>query len=182
MAIDRDTIEDAVRAYYKEVYCYCCARLTDKTAAEDIVQEVFLLLQAKSGELEPDNLRAWLYSVAHKKLMETRREVFRRSRFVEYEAGVEITDPALVYEFQDNEIEESEIERIKQRIIGSLNPQERALFEEIYEKHVGHRVLAQQLEISENTLNVRLHRMRKHIREMAEAAWVILLCAAVKLR
>ena len=182
MALDRETIEDTVKTHYREVYGYCCARLIDKSAAEDVVQEVFLLLQAKSAELEPDNLRAWLYSVAQKKLLETKRDAYRRSRFVEYEEGIEVMDPALVYEFRDNEIEDGEIERIKRRILTALSPQEQALFEEIYEKHAQRTVLAQQMDISLNTLNVRLHRMRKHIREMAEVAWMILIFAAVKMR
>ena len=180
--MERREFTNAVEQYQDMVYRVAVHYFASSPDGEDVVQEVFLLLQAKSAELEPDNLRAWLYSVAQKKLLETKRDAYRRSRFVEYEEGIEVMDPALMYEFRDNEIEDGEIERIKRRILASLSPQEQALFEEIYEKHAQRTVLAQQMDISVNTLNVRLHRMRKHIRETAEVAWMILIFAAVKMR
>ena len=74
MAITQENIESLAEDYYEEIYGYCFARMLRKRDVEDVVQSVFLTLQEKQAELEPEHLRAWLYSVAHKKLMEKQLE------------------------------------------------------------------------------------------------------------
>ena len=156
--------------------------MLNKQNVEDVVQNVFLTLQSKSAELEPDHLRAWLYSVAQKKLLEQKREEIRTSRLINYEADLTVNDPALLYEISEEGISDAEIDRVKRKIMNALTPEERQLFEAIYEKRIKRRELSQQMGITENALNVRAYRLRNHIRKLAETAFLWIVFVIVKCR
>ena len=58
--------DEIVDKYYSEIYNYCRTKLNfNRTAAEDVTQEVFLALYKKLYRLKlSDNIRAWLYRAA----------------------------------------------------------------------------------------------------------------------
>lgn len=182
MAISQQAIEAAVQEYYEEIYRFCFARMINKNNVEDVVQSVFVVLQEKSEELAPGNLRAWLYSVAQKKVLEERREEVRRSRFVSYDVEIIAKDPMLTYEIVEEHLSEIDVDALKARILQMLTPEERKLFEQIYEKHIKHKVVAKQLNITENTLNVRVHRLKKRIKRLTNAALMVMIFMLVKCR
>lgn len=182
MPIDQSSVESAVQQYYRELFWFCYARMLNKQDVEDVVQSVFALLQEKSGELSPEHIRAWLYSVAQKKLLEEQRDAIRRSRFVSYDTEVIAKDPLLIHEIVEESIAESEVDALKARILQKLTPQERELFEAIYEKHINRKELAEQYRITENALNVRVHRLKNRIKALTKALMTVMLFVFVKCR
>ena len=63
--------EDIVRRYHNELMRFCMAQMHRGTAeAEDVVQEVFLTLYKKKNINLDDNIRAWLYETARRKIKE----------------------------------------------------------------------------------------------------------------
>lgn len=180
MSIDRKAIESVIRQYYGDIYRFCFSRLINKDNVEDVVQNVFVVLQEKSNELTPENLRSWLFNVAEKKLLEERREEVRRSRFVDYDVELIAKDPLLTYEIVEESISESEVDAIKERILQTLTPQERSLFEAIYEKRMKRKDVAKELEITENALNVRVFRLRNHILSLVHTVMTVIILIIVK--
>ena len=186
MSIDQRTIESAIEQYYREIYWFCFSRLINKDIVEDVVQNVFVTLQEKSGGLTADNLRAWLYSVAQKKVLEARRDEVIRSRFVSYDVEMVAKSPSLVYEIVEDHLDDpldgKETDAVKQRILQMLTPAERELFEAVYEKRIKRKELAEQLNITENALNVRVYRMKAHIKEYIRVVMMAALFVFVKCR
>lgn len=58
--------DEIVDKYYNEIYNYCCTKLNfNRTAAEDVTQEVFFALYKKLDRLKlSENIRIWLYRAA----------------------------------------------------------------------------------------------------------------------
>lgn len=182
MSVNQKTIEFAVHQYYSEIYRFCFSRMINKNDVEDVVQNVFVVLQEKSDDLTAENLRAWLFSVAQRKLLEERRDEIRRSRFVSYDVEVIAKDPVLTYEIVEEQISENDVCALKTRILQMLTPEERDLFEQIYEKHVNRKEVAKQLNITENALNVRVHRLKNHIKSLTNAVLMVMIFILVKCR
>ena len=182
MAIDKKTIEAMVQQYYKEIYRYCFSRLINKDSVEDVVQNVFLVMQEKSEELMPEHLRAWLYSVAQKKILEERRDEVRRSRFIAYDMDMIAKDSTFICDIieEENTFDDGDVEAMKTRIIQMLTPEEQRLFEAIYEKHIKRREAAEQFGITENALNVRIYRLKNHIISLAQIVMMIVAFIHVK--
>ena len=61
-----EQLEQQIRHYYREIYCYCISRLKhDLPGAQECTQDVFLLLTEKKAQLDLNgNIRAWLYKSA----------------------------------------------------------------------------------------------------------------------
>ena len=173
-----------VQQYYKEIYWYCFSRLINKDNVEDVVQNIFLVMQEKSEELMPEHLRAWLYSVAQKKILEERRDEVRRSRFIAYDMDMIAKDPTFICDIieEENTFNDGDVEAIKTRIMQMLTPEERCLFEAIYEKRVKRKEAAEQFCITENALNVRVYRLKKHIKSLMHAVMIIVVFIYVKCR
>ena len=182
LSIDQKTIEFAVQQYYSEIYRFCFSRMINKNDVEDVVQNVFVVLQEKGDDLTSENLRAWLFSVAQRKLLEERRDEIRRSRFVSYDVEVIAKDPLLTYEIVEEHISENDVCALKARILQMLTPEERDLFEQIYEKHVNRKEVAKKLSITENALNVRVHRLRNHIKSLTKTVTMLLIFVYIKCR
>lgn len=182
MSINQKEIESAVQQYYDDIYRFCFSRMINKNDIEDVVQNVFVVLQEKSDDLTSENLRAWLFSVAQRKLLEEQREEIRRSRFVTYDVELIAKDPLLTYEIVEEHISENDVCALKARILQMLTPEERDLFEQIYEKHVNRKEVAKKLSITENALNVRVHRLKNHIKSLTNAVLMVMIFILVKCR
>lgn len=88
---DQRAFDSVFRRYRPRVYSFLL-RLTGRPAlAEDLLQETFLRLSRKAGELSPDTrLGAWLFTVARNLVFDERRRVLlsldRISRWREWRA------------------------------------------------------------------------------------------------
>lgn len=182
--LKRKAVDKAVLDYYSDIYCFCLSYLKNEEDAQDITQDVFLLLGEKAKELEDINIRAWLYSTAKNKIMEAYREKVVRSKHISIEEnGHTIADPKSL-DFLDvsDEVSDETILSAKDRLLLKLTPQERALYESIYEKKRGRREVAQELKISERALNMRILRLRRKIEKYVDLAWTVCIIILIKLR
>lgn len=64
-AADPEAFAELYRRYLPRVYAYCHARLGSREAAEDATSQVFVNAYAAIPRLRPDNVRAWLFTIAH---------------------------------------------------------------------------------------------------------------------
>lgn len=178
------TVEKAVHDYYNDIFYFCFSFLNDEEDARDVTQEVFLLLGEKAKELENINIRAWLYSTAKNRIMETRREKIKHSRYISLdEGGHMIADPtaeAFLDDFRG--ITDDEVFSAKDKLISKLSPDERALYEKIYERKLARKEIAQELQISEGAVNMRAFRLRRKIKGLVELAWTLGVIIFIKLR
>ena len=83
--------EEIVIKYRDELVRFCISQMhRGRAAAEDVVQEVFLALYRKKSINLDDNIRAWLYEAARRKITEYNR---KNPEFEDYSAICEQPDP-----------------------------------------------------------------------------------------
>ena len=71
------TVEDLYRAHARQVLAYALRR-TDAATADDVVSEVFLIVERRLADV-PADARPWLYGVARRVLANQRRSDGRRA-------------------------------------------------------------------------------------------------------
>ena len=72
--LDRQALADIYEHYNADIFRYACRLLDDSDLAEDCVAETFSrFLQSVRGGRQPDNVRAYLYRVAHNWVMDQHR-------------------------------------------------------------------------------------------------------------
>lgn len=165
--LDKETIEKIAEECYSYVYSFCYTyTIGNKVAAEDITQDVFLLLQEKAENLNDGNIKAWLISVARLKIKEHFRDVQERYKILTYEDGMGID--ADIFAVVDDYFRDSDekIEKCKAVILKSLTKSEMELYRKIYIEKKKHAVVAAEMNITENAVGVRAVRLRKKIHKL----------------
>lgn len=74
-ALDAEALSAAYREHAAERFGFCLARLGDRHAAQDAVQETFLRLWQAAERYDPDvaGIRTWLYAVARNVVIDQHR-------------------------------------------------------------------------------------------------------------
>ena len=109
------------QAWFRPVYRWIRALAGPGVDAEDLAQEVFIVVQRKLDRFDGANLAGWLYRIVQLTVRDHRqrawfRKIFLRSRDVELD-GIE--SPAAG---QDERLEHRERERRLYQIVNRLNP------------------------------------------------------------
>jgi len=82
---DARSFEEVHRRYRSSVFGYCLMRLVDRQAAEDATQEVFLKVSEASGAAV-ENVKAWIFTVAHNVVIDAARRKRTAPVFAELES------------------------------------------------------------------------------------------------
>ena len=150
-----ETIGEAYRTYLEDVYTYVFRRVGNKAVAEDIVHDVFLtaLNRIEVFQDHPQQ-KGWLMVTARNKLKELRKKMENNP----VESLEEVQDVGAV----ENDYEMIEFELIMHKVIAE---EEWELIKDFYLRGITIRELAEKYGITENAMTVRLHRLRKKIRQ-----------------
>ena len=150
-----EAIEKAYIAHFNAVYTYVLRRVGNATVAEDITHDVFLtaLNRAEVFHNHPQQ-KGWLMVTARNKLKELRKKM-------------ENNPLESLEEVQDVGAEEFDYEKIEFELTmhKMIAEEEWELIKDFYLRGITLRELAGKYGITENAMTVRLHRLRKKIRE-----------------
>ena len=139
--------EDIVRKYRNELMYFCMAQMHRGAAeAEDVVQEVFLTLYKKKNINLDDNIRAWLYETARRKIKEYLR---KNPDFEDLTTVEEKTDQFQLMNETDSPLD-------------ILSEEERKLLESYYMKEEKNDI-AKNNNTSLNALYCKIKRIRKKL-------------------
>lgn len=169
--LDKKTINAIAVKYYDDVYRYCFSHLhCSKTAAEDLTQEVFLLLQQKSEKLEDKNIKSWLFKTSENKSYEYYRAVKKDSVLVDLDNDA--------FSYDENEafilfeecfpLSDEQIDKYKDIVLKSLTKKEQELYNKIYVEKKKYKEIAEELNTTEKAINLRAFRLRKKITTLAK--------------
>lgn len=139
------------RKYWKRLYVLAHNRLKDPKQSQDLVQDIFVRLWERRETLEIENLNAYLYSAI-------RYGVFK------YIAANKITDDfynlaeALSPKASsaDNRIISHELMSAFNKLVDEMPVQRKKIFKMRYEENMKTRVIAEQLAISQKTVQNQL--------------------------
>ncbi|HEV7842737.1 MAG TPA: RNA polymerase sigma factor [Pyrinomonadaceae bacterium] len=121
---DREALEELLKAVQEPLYRYVYRLVNDRTLAEDILQEVFILIYRKLGWLqEPTLFRFWAYRIAS-------REAFKRLKRERRWGAQEVRDEALLAmipaQAPEEALEPELVERLP-ALIARVSPASRAV-------------------------------------------------------
>ena len=119
--------------YYPRLFHFIREYIPNDDLAENMVQDTFLILWNKRGELRDDtNLNAWLYTIARNNcLKRLRDDKLRKSMFISNqlnELELEMNMDALA-NLDTSELTFTEIENIIRNTMDGFSPQCRRIFE-----------------------------------------------------
>lgn len=155
MANAGDVIEDAYKAYFKDVYGYVVRRVGNETVAEDIVHDVFLTALDKIEKFRNHpQQKGWLMVTARNKMRELKKKM-ENNPLESLEEMMEVGEEEGDYEKIEFELAVLEV----------VKEEEWELIKDYYLRGVTIREMAEKYGITENAMTVRLHRLRKKIKE-----------------
>lgn len=146
------------RKYYKTLYQYARKICNDKNIAADIVQDTLMIAYQKADKLQKhENIMGWLYQTARYRML----HLLEESLYYEELSTIAET----TYDdscFEDRCIA---ILDIYPEIARQLNPQDLRLLLRHYEEGYGYRELAEEYNTSQDSLKMRMQRIRKQLRK-----------------
>lgn len=131
------------------LYVHAYKRLQDREEVSDIIQEIFLKLWEKRRSLTiTTNFSGWLYQAVRYKIID---------RFSRRQTAEKYVDSFQQYlgthaNATDHPVREKMLNALIQQEIASLPPKMRMVFELSRQAHLSHREIAQQLNISEQSV------------------------------
>lgn len=160
---------EALSARYREsIYRHVLATVHESSAAEDIVQEVFLRIWMHAEQWhERGSFKSWLFRIATNLTLNYLRAQ-RRRRLQPLEVPADPFDesdesnvPAWMVEHAhpgpEIILEQGERSQLLQQLVEGLPEEKRAVFRLVHDAEMGTRQVAQTLGIPEGTVKSRLH-------------------------
>jgi RNA polymerase sigma-70 factor (ECF subfamily) len=111
---DRDAFAGIYRRHHGTIFRFARLMTGCTTAAEDVVQEVFLALMRNAARYEPaqSTLSTYLYGIARH---QTRRRLVRDRRFVAFDEGT--AEPVMAADTDVELARRSDVERLRQAVL-----------------------------------------------------------------
>lgn len=141
------------------------SRLSDRQAAEDVLQEVALAAIGQTCKpTDPAKIAPWLYRIALRKVINHHRSTGRRKRLMERAVASGQLQPDSVEMHPGEWILKSETSDGVNAAMAMLDPQDRQILLLKYTEGWGYQELADHLGISIKTVEYRLLKARKSLR------------------
>lgn len=142
---------------------FILALLPDFPAAEDVLQETFLVVQRKAAEFEPGtNFLAWVFQIARFQVMKAQQTYHRHADRFSDAVLESLAASAPVEPWDDRRLS------LLPGCIEKLGPQARRILELFYQQEHKPQEIAQRLGWAAAAVSVTLSRSRRALRECIE--------------
>lgn len=157
----------AIEENKDRIYRICCCYVSAEDERKDVYQNVLINIWRSLDRFEgKSGIGTWIYRITVNSCLGHLRTEQRRRKMFENDPGID----ARIAPEADRPLEGMETSSDVQRLyacIDKLRPVERALVS-LYLEEIDAREMAQILGISETNVRVKLHRIKKALREMWE--------------
>ncbi len=159
--------------YYDDVHRFCLHNIKDKSTADDITQETFLLFIDKAEKLEEINIKSWLLKVAKNKALKYFKAAAKQSEQEKKQNQVpemkyDWENYSVAYELEITEYSDEQIEDFKEKIVNCLSDEEKELYRAIYVEHKSQKEAGDEFGINEKAANARIFRLKKKMTKYAK--------------
>ncbi len=177
-----------VDLYANKLYAYAFSRLRDHAAAEDMVQDTFLVALEKTGTFRGEStFETWLIAILRRKIVDHFRKIAKEcstslnelnemtesSFFTEKGKWLSEERPAHWSSSPMNELEQKELRRIISDCQSKLKTLQQTIFTLKYTEDISSEDICKELEISASNYWVILHRVRLQMRKCIEKNWFV---------
>lgn len=157
-------LQECYNEYRIKLFNYCLSRLDSREAADDCVQEAFIVFYNKllDGE-EFENPRAFLYRTADNFVKRQKQKdavELKRSVPLDDAAEVGVTDEYL------SRLDLIDYEECAKILLNLLTDEEKQIYDLRYIQKIGVEDIAERLGISRPAASMRLMRLRNKIKDM----------------
>lgn len=154
---ERAAFDDLIKRWAMPLRRYV-GRVAGNAEADELVQDIWLRVLQGIGRLQdPSRLRAWLFGIAHRRLMDRLRQIYAAP----IDAGADADELAFDAPDPDRALEARELERSLER----LPPPEREVLSLFYLDELPLTEVAQVLAVPVGTVKSRLFRARKLLKQ-----------------
>lgn len=145
------------------------SRLSDRQAAEDVMQEVALAAIAQpSRPNDPNKIGPWLYRIALRKVINHHRTTGRRKRLIERAVNAGCVQEEATEAEPGQWLVEQESQSAAQQALQKLPPTYREILVLKYTENWGYQDLAKHLGVSVKTIEYRLLKARRALRGLLQ--------------
>jgi RNA polymerase sigma-70 factor (ECF subfamily) len=170
---DRTAMHTLYLRHNVRVYRFVLRSLRDKTAAEDIVSQVFLDVWRTADQFEGrSRVSTWLLSIARFKALTAMRQ--RRYEDIDHETVREIADGA---DTPEASLDRSNVSAILRACIAKLSPAHREIIHLVYYHEKTVEEAGEIIGIPQSTVKTRMFYARKQLAELLKGAGVVTLAA-----
>lgn len=166
---DQGAMEEILRAAHTPVSYQCRKLLRDPQNAEDMTQEVLLVVYTKLGTLKtPEAFWGWLNRTTVNRCLNAMNRNHVELQFAEDEDGHSVLDNLEEMDEQqvpDRALDNAETTRMIEEIVDSLPEAQRICILMYYYDEMSVKEIAETLGVPENTVKSRLNYARKAIKE-----------------
>jgi RNA polymerase sigma-70 factor (ECF subfamily) len=157
---DRAAFAEVYNRYKGLLYVHAYKRLKSEEEADDVVHDLFATLWSKRAELDLNNLSAYLYVAVRNNIF---KHIARQNVATNYITSAQITIDQ-THCITDHLIREKQLTEIIENEISALPERMREVFELSRKRNLTHREIAQQLNLSEQTVKKHIHHALKILR------------------
>lgn len=159
---DIRTFQNIYNSYYPRIYSFCLKLLPSAEEAREVVQKVFIALWEQRDQVdETKSLTSYIYAI-------TRYTAYQHFKKLVYHKAVFESMTSSEGAFPETERDDllfNELTKILNRIIEQLPPQRRMIFRLNRFYNLTYKVIAKQLNITENTVDTQIRRALEFIRK-----------------
>lgn len=173
---DRKAFEAIFMLYSGKVYNTMVKLLNDSDLAEDLVQEIFLSLWEKHSNINPElNFEAYLATIARNMAYHELGKAMRRSQ-----QSVDINQAALLTESEwEEEIDAKSFKEYLMQVIAQFPKVRKEVFLMSRFDQLSNAEIAQQLQISERTVEAHIYKALKELRKVVGSKLTVALLIAL---
>jgi RNA polymerase sigma-70 factor (ECF subfamily) len=154
--------DELYRKYNKRLYKFAYSILKTTEDAENIIQDVFLNLWLNREKVEKStSVKYYIFEIAHNSAISIIRKRIKDTIYIEHVKSLQ----NLIQEPVDLQVEYNELNQILEGIINSLPSQQKKIYLLNRIEALKYREIAEQLNISINTVENHMSRALKNIRE-----------------
>jgi RNA polymerase sigma-70 factor (ECF subfamily) len=162
---DRDALQSVYRDTSAKLYGLCLRILGEPSAAEDVLQEVYVTVWNKAGQFDPERASpiTWLVTIARNRSIDTLRS--RRPATAPAEAAADIPDPSPSAEAA---LQMSDEARRLRACLGELEPERAALIRAAFFEGSTYEALAHRVDAPIGTMKSWIRRSLLRLRGCLE--------------
>lgn len=160
VAGDRSAFTEIFNRYNKLLYSHVLNKIRDEDAAEDLVQDIFVVLWEKRSLVQNINLSGYLFTMTRNRIL----NMLSHSKIVsEYASTIQNYEQPS-YPKTDELIREKQLSAIIEAEINALPPRMREVFVLSRYKHLSNKEIAARLGLSEHTVADQIKKSLKTLR------------------
>jgi len=149
------------KRYYSRLYRFAFSLLKSVEDSENIVQDTFLSFLENIHKIEKDiSVKYYIFTITHNCTISLIRKRSKESKFTEYLRSIQSDEEDVVY----SEDEHRELVRKVKLIINQLPDRQREVYLLHKVENLKYKEIAEQLDISVNTVENHISRALKSIR------------------